>query len=144
MVRLPNAISPVHQSLFRIVRELLPRLFSRDEKVRYVRDLASSERATAYNSLFFDGEQGAICSDARCTGALHATQQYYEELAEAFLGRVFTWADHPESLKNELIALFQMMEHAGGARTRTRSHPPKLATALYTRDVIARQKRQQI
>jgi hypothetical protein len=144
VVRLPHALSPVHQSLFRIVRELLPRLFSRDEKARYIRDLASLERTTAYNSLFFDGEHGTVCSDRRCSGALHANQQYYEELAEAFIGRVFTWADSPDDLRAELVDLFYMMEHAGAARTRTRRSPPELATALYARDVIARQKRQRV
>jgi hypothetical protein len=141
VIRLPNARSPTHQRLFRLLRGLLPRLFSAEEHTRYVKDFYSLLRATVFNGLYL-GAGGTVCTYPDCTGAPHDTVKYYDEVAEAFLGRVFMWADRPEQLKRELVKLLHTVEHAAVSRSKGSSIPPKQARDLYFADTCERMKRQ--
>lgn len=134
MVRLPNAKDPELQAWFRKLREIIPRMFSADEHKRYVKDLTTLKISRYYQSIF--GERnGVACSYPNCNGVVHDAREYYEDLAEAIIGKVFLNANRLEEFKEELIELLLHGEHAALQRTRPQKDAPEfVACRVATRE----------
>jgi hypothetical protein len=80
MVRLPQAKTRALQTVFREIRERLPKLFSAEEHIQHIRDLHSLLRQA---TVMAHEPCGSCCHlSSLCDGSVHAQDQYYEEIAE--------------------------------------------------------------
>src|SRR3954462_12532419 len=89
MVRLPQAIDPDMQKAFREMRELLPALFSSEERRRNSDALLSLVGTSVYSANYADRVCNSPCDMESCNGSVHDTDQFYEELADVIISYIY-------------------------------------------------------
>jgi hypothetical protein len=97
-------------------------MFSGDEHARYIDMIHSLYREALVMASNY-GPGDARCGNKICdTGAHrgyvapHGSEQFYEEIAEAWIGRIFLSAHRPDQLKEQFISFLKSYDHVVEAR----------------------------